>query len=280
MNEFVKSPFNYTGGKFKLLPQIIPLFPEKIDTFIDLFGGGGNVGINVECNKNIYNELVSPIVDFFSKLYKTDIDYMLIEIDNILAKFNNIETKEDYLNLRDSYNKSKNWIELFILSGYAFNYVLRFNQKNEFNTPSGVGKSHLSKQIMDRLIAFEEEFKSKDFVFCSKDFNEFDISLLSSSDFVYCDPPYYLTMAQYNSYWNLDKEKELLAFLDNLDKNNIKFALSNVIFHKNKEHLLLKEWAKKYNTHILNMSYNNSWSCTKKKENQNLKTIEVLITNY
>ena len=25
--ELIKSPLNYTGGKFKLLPQILPLFP-------------------------------------------------------------------------------------------------------------------------------------------------------------------------------------------------------------------------------------------------------------
>ena len=36
---YIKSPLNYVGGKYKLLPQIVPLFPEKIHTFIDLFGG-------------------------------------------------------------------------------------------------------------------------------------------------------------------------------------------------------------------------------------------------
>ena len=40
MSEYIKSPLNYTGGKYKLLPQILPLFPNEIDTFIDLFGGG------------------------------------------------------------------------------------------------------------------------------------------------------------------------------------------------------------------------------------------------
>lgn len=28
--ELVKSPLNYTGGKFKLLPQILPYFPYDI----------------------------------------------------------------------------------------------------------------------------------------------------------------------------------------------------------------------------------------------------------
>jgi len=44
MKELKKSPINYTGGKFKLLPQILPLFPSNIDIFVDLFAGGFNVG--------------------------------------------------------------------------------------------------------------------------------------------------------------------------------------------------------------------------------------------
>lgn len=39
MNSYIKSPLNYVGGKYKLLNEIIPLFPENINTFVDLFGG-------------------------------------------------------------------------------------------------------------------------------------------------------------------------------------------------------------------------------------------------
>ena len=36
-DKLIKSPLNYEGGKFKLLPQILPLFPREIGKFIDLF---------------------------------------------------------------------------------------------------------------------------------------------------------------------------------------------------------------------------------------------------
>lgn len=39
--EYVKSPLNYTGGKYKLLPQLLELFPKQVKTFVDLFAGGG-----------------------------------------------------------------------------------------------------------------------------------------------------------------------------------------------------------------------------------------------
>ena len=52
----IKSPLNYTGGKYKLLPQILSFFPEKVHFFIDLFCGGGNVGINVPADYTLYND--------------------------------------------------------------------------------------------------------------------------------------------------------------------------------------------------------------------------------
>ena len=33
MSDYIKSPMNYIGGKYKLLPQLLPLFPQKISMF-------------------------------------------------------------------------------------------------------------------------------------------------------------------------------------------------------------------------------------------------------
>ena len=46
----MKSPLNYIGGKYRLLPQILPLFPKQINTFVDLFAGGLDVSINVDAD--------------------------------------------------------------------------------------------------------------------------------------------------------------------------------------------------------------------------------------
>ena len=47
-NRYIKSPLNYTGGKYRLLGQILPAFPREYSRFVDLFAGGFNVGINVD----------------------------------------------------------------------------------------------------------------------------------------------------------------------------------------------------------------------------------------
>lgn len=60
--KFVKSPMNYTGGKYKLLNQIMPLFPSEIDIFYDLFAGGLDVSINIESKKIIANDSLSQLI--------------------------------------------------------------------------------------------------------------------------------------------------------------------------------------------------------------------------
>lgn len=39
MKKYLESPIFYMGNKYKLLKQLIPLFPDKCKTFLDLFGG-------------------------------------------------------------------------------------------------------------------------------------------------------------------------------------------------------------------------------------------------
>ena len=41
MATYIKSPLNYIGGKYQLLPQILPKFPQRMNRFFDLFSGGG-----------------------------------------------------------------------------------------------------------------------------------------------------------------------------------------------------------------------------------------------
>ena len=66
--QLIQSPLNYTGGKYKLLPQILPLFPQGVNCFVDLFCGGCNVGINVEAKKIIYNDIDEHLLYLFKSI--------------------------------------------------------------------------------------------------------------------------------------------------------------------------------------------------------------------
>ena len=77
MEELVKSPIFYMGNKYKLLPQLLPLIPDNIETFYDLFGGSGCM-CNVPSKKYVYNELNDNIVALY-KLFITYTPEELIE---------------------------------------------------------------------------------------------------------------------------------------------------------------------------------------------------------
>ena len=74
MGNYIKSPLNYTGGKYKILKYILPYFPKNLGTFVDLFGGGFNVGVNVDAQKIIYNDHILYLPQMFELFKKEGVD--------------------------------------------------------------------------------------------------------------------------------------------------------------------------------------------------------------
>lgn len=234
----IHSPLNYTGSKYRLLSQILPLFPKNIDTFVDLFCGGCNVGVNVSANKYLFNDVQSEIIG----LYKTMIDlgadsfiakaihvmeaYKLINKRNIMQ-----ENKTAFTELKNDTNKLEHtedyYVNLFILVQFSFCSQIRFNRNGEYNMTAGDGAFSINKfeetrRFIKRLSEMKIDFKSESFT-------EFDYNKLTSKSFVYLDPPYLITDAVYNKYWGENEETQLLNILDSLTKRDIKWALSNVL---------------------------------------------------
>lgn len=275
----IKSPLNFIGGKTKLLDQIIPLFPTDIDNFIDLFGGGFNVGINVKAKKIIYYDKMKQLVEFFNYLKISDYKEVLKEIETVISNYKLSKTnQEGFLELRDYYNKENQDIILFyVLICYSFNHQIRFNNQGLFNTSFGKDRSEFNNSLKQKLFVFQQEIKKNNCIFNLLDFKDFDISNLNDNDFVYCDPPYLNSVSTHteNKGWTTKNEMDLLNLLDSLNNKGIKFALSNNLKYKNE---LLDKWKDKYVIHYLNNNYDN---CNyHKKEENKTKDLEVLITNY
>lgn len=302
INEFVKSPLNYTGGKYKLLPELIKRFPAEDGTFVDLFGGGFNVGVNSRNRLVVYNDLSEQTTRLIKLFYKYNTNEIIDKLEELIKKYglsdsekNGYEyygcnssnglgqyNKKPFSKLRDDYNNSKKSVSkdflLLLLTIYSFNNQIRFNSSGLYNLP--VGKRDFNASTRKNVKLFSEKIKTKEVIFLSKDFNNIDFKQYEKP-FFYCDPPYLLGDASYNENggWDEQKENELLAFLKQLDTSGVKFALSNVIEHKGKQNKLLLDWCLKnqFNIIYLDKNYSNSNYQTKHKEQ---KTLEVLITNY
>lgn len=279
--EYVKSPLNYTGGKYKLLPQLLELFPKQVNTFVDLFAGGGNVSVNVKAEKVVFNDLMWQVPEMLQEFKKIGVEESLRKIDGYISSYDlSKENKEGYLALRELYNKGKSDpLMLYTLICYSFNNQIRFNNKGAYNMPFGKDRSSFNPTLREKFIIFVQRLQSMEIQFSSKDFRELDLDTLGENDFVYCDPPYLITVASYNENggWGEQAERDLLAKLDTLDKAGVKFGLSNVFESKGKENIILKEWAKGYTVHYLDHTYSN---CSYHKKDKQSRDIEVFITNY
>ncbi len=278
---------NYIGGKFRLLEQILPLFPKDIDCFVDLFAGGCNVSINVSANKIFCNDNLFYIIDLYDYFKLTPLSFVLEQIQLGIKQYGLSKTNEEgYMALRSDYNTKKDPILFFLLICYSFNHQVRYNSSHCFNTPFGKDRSQYNYKIEENLISFVDIIKEKDVIFSKNDFRNFDFSILTEKDLVYCDPPYLITTGSYNdgkrgfNGWGRNDEASLLALLDDIDGKGIRFALSNVLCHKGKENELLLNWIgeRKYNVHHLSMNYANSSYHYANAENRS--SDEVLITNY
>lgn len=287
MKSIIVSPMNYIGGKYKILPQLLPLFPENIRTFVDLFCGGCNVGINVSAKNIVFNDNLSYLIELYKRFVALSDEEILIHIGNRIKQFNlSLTNKDGYIELRKLYNREKNPLDLFVLTAYSFNHQIRFNNAHEFNNPFGKNRSCFNERMKTNLLHFLDELCAKNTEFSSCNFDEFDFSALTYNDFVYCDPPYLITTGTYNdgkrgfTGWSENQEKKLLQILDELNERTVPFALSNVLDHRGKENVILKKWIEENNYYVsyISKDYSNANYHIINRERDS--TVEVLITNY
>ncbi len=297
--EIIQSPLFYMGNKYNLLSQLKPLFPPNIDTFYDLFGGGGSISLNIKANKVIYNELNTNVYELFSLFTKYTYQEIIEHINKRVKEFRlptlscDVRTKhyqeeykqehnKNYLKFRKFYNESnRNYLDLYTLTFFSFCNLIRFNSKNEFNMPFG-NRCYLKEhdyQIANacyRISKQNIETKNEDALnYIKNNFYKF-----KQNDFIYLDPPYLNTTAVYNEKgafggWSIDDDYRLFNLLELLNARGIKWGLSNVF--KNKEYT---------NEHLIKWCEDNNWNVNHlDKEYASLgkgisNTDEVYICNY
>lgn len=285
----IQSPIYYMGNKFKLLPQLLSLFPASCNTFLDLFGGSATVCLNYQGKYNtIYNELNENIYNLVLMLKQTSPKELLNYIEDTIKRYNlhtldsrkeeseNAKYRDSFNIFRDKYNNSveKEYKDLFILSLFSITHLIRFNSNNEFNGSLGLDL-RLTK-LSDKITYSHKRLQNIELL----NFNclEMDLTTLTSDDFVYLDPPYSNTLAVYNEKrafggWTISHDLKLFSILDELTKRNIKWGMSNVFSSRGSENSHLIEWSEQYNVAHLDCKYHSFF--TKVANND-----EVYIYNY
>ena len=300
----VASPLNYTGGKYKILPQLLDAFPRKIDTFVDLFCGGGSVGVNVRANRIVMRDSCPQLIDLLRTMRSMPGVAFMAGVEALIAKFGlsesdkhgyayygcesscglGIANKTGYMRLRRHYAKLSNGsveksIALYALIVYAFNNQMRFNGKGEFNLP--VGKRDFNSKMRRKVAAFAEAIKADNVSLRQADFRSLDIASLGAEDLVYADPPYLVTCASYNESggWTEQDERDLLALLDSIDNAGSRFALSNVTTSKGRRNEILLAWIEQNSSRYRVIPVHSDYSNSNYQRKTAGDSCEVLVVN-
>jgi DNA adenine methylase Dam len=280
---YINTPFNYTGNKFKLLEQLLPLFDYSKYYFIDIFAGGGSIWTNVvdKYSKILVNDIIEDLVNI-QKLLLSDPE-TIIKLTKELCPSK--DDAKSYGELRMSYNENKTPEKLWALMLSCTNNLMRFNQKGGFNQTFGKrGFNSNTQKKVDLFVNHISNFKDK-IIFTSKDFHTINIK---KPAMVYLDPPYgriknsdgkmsnnQISSAGYNNVWSKSHDEKLYKYIHTLDKNGSSFILSGMLEHDGNVSWMLDKLIQdgfKYKEIIMN--YNK----VSRKGNKNTK--EIIIMNY
>lgn len=299
-SNIIRSPFFYVGDKYRLMPQLKTLMPRNIDQYIEPFVGGGSSFLNSKGDSYILNDVDSYVVELHKEICKYADNskelfgqlFEMIDFYGLSCSYRNIcvpdelkkkyvktyyskFNKEAYLRMRKDFNENKqDLLRLYLLRIYGFNHMIRFNGKGEFNLP--VGNVDFNTNVYSALnnyLGFVNEHKIK---FFNMDYIRFlEKVKFDEKSYVFLDPPYLISMSEYNKLWNEQKESELCDYLDELNERGIKFGITNLIKHKGKVNNTFLNWSKKYYTYDVKSNYISFNDNTIKSDSK-----EVFVTNY
>lgn len=190
LKQNLNPPLKWAGGKRWLVPILRELLGNRTyNRLVEPFVGGMAIALGLLPEKALLNDINPHLINFYRSLQRG------LKIDIPLEN-----DKDCYYQYRDRFNQliktgqgnSKSAAELFyLLNRSAYNGLVRFNSKGEFNVPFGQYKT----------INYTTDFTNyipvlKDWVFSSQDFSMLS---LEEGDLIYADPPYDVQFTRYSA---------------------------------------------------------------------------------
>lgn len=259
-----RSALYLAGNKLKLLPQILPhLIEDGRTTLVDVFGGSGTVSLNAinsgHFKEVVYNELDEHLFGLQNWIRHNDNLFSVVEyLHNQYDK-----SKEDYLELRRSYNKKPDYDKLYLLMCRSNSNAIRFsNNGTKFNQPWG------NRRPFDKERLFNHKHSMENVLLLNQDFRDVIKATIELADpsktVIYVDSPYLITQANYclSGKWTTQDDQDLLELFLMATVAGFKVVMSNVFENRGKVHQHLIDWCE-YNkdlldVHHLDISYGNS----------------------
>lgn len=292
------NPLNYTGAKHKLLPFIKQNLPLGCTALVDLFGGSGELAINLAdgFDNVVYNEINLYLYNIIKTFSDVPSNIFVDLIENViyyykLDKYN----REGFLECRYDFNlvEYKAFLEnditkselilavvhLYTLICYSFNNFLHINKEGKFMVSSGAGRSSFNSNLKQKLIDYINKIHTLNgkLELLNQDFKSLDYT--AENTFYVVDPPYFVSDDSYsrcsNYKWSKQNEIQLYGLLDEIDRAGNKFMLFNALTCNDKVNHYLKDFIKKYRVISNEDAF---YNCNYQRKNG--KTQEVVVVNY
>jgi DNA adenine methylase len=232
-NTLVLPILKWVGGKRQLLDTLIPLLPKQINTYCEPFVGGGAMLFHLQPKIAYINDINIELMGVYQAI-KNDVESLITELQNFKNEPDFFYAVRDWDRSKEKYSELsyiKKAARIIYLNKTCYNGLFRVNNTGEFNSPFGY---YNNPNIVNAptLRAVSTYLTSAAITLTSMDYAEILRSLPKSS-FVYIDPPYD-PISDTSSFTGYSKggftkgdQIRLREYCDKLNKNNIKFMLSN-----------------------------------------------------
>lgn len=277
----IHKPFlKWVGGKTQILDKVLNLFPKNIDTYHEIFLGGGSVllgflsrvesgiiNMNRVCAYDLnealiytYKNIQTNPHELYEDIQKITNEYFSCSLDKVpipkdkstLTHSQSLQSREMYYYYcRNMYNNIKDKTSIMASSYFIFLNKTCFRglyrtRPNGFNVPYGNYKKPtiINKNHLTNISKLIQNVE-----FICMDFTN-SLCRIEANDFVYMDPPYVpenkSSFVKYINEFNLDTHIRLFEECIRLRDRGIKFVMSN------SHTKLVVEYFEKFNIDIIN----------------------------
>jgi len=231
-----KPLFIWAGGKTKMFKHYTDILPDgnEIDTYIEPFFGGGAMLLdtiyylkkyyNKELDRIVINDINPGLVNIYRTI-KNDVDRFVEIMDRYSAEYLPLSydsRKEYYFTLRtehafgyEEWTDTEEAAALYFLMKTGFNGIWQINKNTNgrFGTPNGL-LNETTHVYEEGVVRYWHKILQKAEIHCA-DWKAVCSFYDKEKTFIFCDPPYRDSFADYNEYFNDDKQIELLEYLRN-----------------------------------------------------------------
>lgn len=199
----MRSFIPWIGGKTLLAKKIVSLFPDKVDRYIEVFGGGGSVlfyGDEKRALLEVYNDLNGDLVNLFR-----------------CAKYHCSELQREisgYFNARETFEDLKERLQIrgfTDIQRAAMFYVLVKISYGADGRTFGCNKKNLTTDYLDKI-----SLRLQSVIIENKDFENLIHVYDRPGALFYCDPPYYKAEQYYDVAFSAEDHQRLKQCLNGI----------------------------------------------------------------